>query len=133
MRHQGDTYSYAAAVGGFEYTLYQVSDSSADVGLLLEYQYDGRDELEPVTIADNDVFVGTRLALNDIQDTAVLAGVAYDVDTGETFVNIEAERRFGVDWFAELRVRAFSGAKTGNTTYWLQRDDYIELIVARYF
>ena len=43
-----------------------------------------------MTINDNDVFVGTRLALNDIQDTAVLAGVAYDTDIGETFVNIEA-------------------------------------------
>ena len=79
------------------------------------------------------MFVGTRLALNDIHDTAVLAGVAYDVDTGETFVNIEAERRFGDDWFAELRVRAFSGAEQGDTTYWLQKDDYVQLSVARYF
>jgi hypothetical protein len=27
----------------------------------------------------------------------------------------------------------FSGAEQGNTTYWLQRDDYIQLSVARYF
>ena len=101
--------------------------------MLLEYQYDGRDEFEPVTINDNDVFVAARLALNDTQDTAVLAGVAYDVDTGETFVNIEAERRFGDDWFAELRVRAFSGAEQGDRTYWLQKDDYVQLSVARYF
>jgi len=125
--------SFLAAVGGFEYTMYQVSESSADIGLLLEYQYDGRDEFEPVTINDNDVFVGTRLALNDIQDTAVLAGVAYDTDTGETFVNIEAERRFGDNWFGELRVRAFSGAEQGDTTYWLQQDDYVQLSVSRYF
>jgi hypothetical protein len=86
-----------------------------------------------VTIADNDVFVGTRLALNDIQDTAVLAGFSYDTDTGETFVNIEAERRFGDGWFAELRVRAFSGAEQGDTTYWLQQDDYVQLSISRYF
>jgi hypothetical protein len=129
----GATHSFAAAVGGFEYTMYQVAQTSADVGLILEYQYDGRNELEPVTIADNDVFVGTRLALNDVQDTAVLAGVAYDVETGETFVNIEAERRFGEDWFGELRVRAFSGARQGDATYWLQRDDYLQLSISRYF
>ena len=127
------SHSFAAAVGGFEYTMYQVSDSSADIGLLLEYQYDGRDEFEPVTINDNDMFVGTRLALNDIQNTAILAGVAYDVDTGETFINIEAERRFGDNWFGELRVRAFSGAEQGDTTYWLQKDDYVQLSIARYF
>lgn len=125
--------TFAAAVGGFEYTFYQVSESSADVGLLLEYQYDGRDEFEPITAADNDVFFGTRLALNDVQDTALLAGVSYDVETGETFVNIEAERRFGDDWFAELRVRAFSGAELGDRTYWLQQDDYVQLSIARYF
>jgi len=133
IARDGYSDSFAAAVGGFEYTLYQVGDSSADVGLLLEYQYDGRDEFEPVTINDNDVFVAARLAFNDIQDTAVLAGVAYDTDTGETFVNIEAERRFGDNWFAELRVRAFSGAKPGDTTYWLQNDDYVQLSIARYF
>ena len=44
---------------------------------------DGRNELEPITVNDNDIFVGTRFALNDIQDTALLAGVAYDVDTGD--------------------------------------------------
>jgi hypothetical protein len=133
IARDGASHSYAAAVGGFEYTMYQVSDSSADIGLLLEYQYDGRNELEPLTTADNDVFVATRLALNDIQDTAVLAGIGYDVDTGETFINIEAERRFGDDWFAELRVRAFSGAEQGDTTYSLQKDDYVQLSVARYF
>ena len=86
-----------------------------------------------MTIADNDVFVGTRLALNDMQDTAVLAAVSYDVDTGESFINIEAERRFGEDWFAELRVRAFSGAEPGNSTYWLQKDNYLQLNIARHF
>ena len=53
--------------------------------------------------------------------------------TGETFVNIEAERRFGDNWFAELRVRIFSGAEQGDTTYWLQSDDYVQLSIARYF
>ena len=110
-----------------------MGESSADIGLLLEYQYDGRDEFEPVTINDNDVFVAARLALNDINDTAVLAGLSYDTDTGETFINIEAERRFGDDWFAELRLRVFSGAEQGDTTFWLQQDDYVQLSVTRYF
>ena len=133
IARNGYSETFAAAVGGFEYTLYQVGESSADIGLLLEYQYDGRDEFEPVTINDNDVFVAARLALNDINDTAVLAGLSYDTDTGETFINIEAERRFGDDWFAELRLRVFSGAEQGDTTFWLQQDDYVQLSVARYF
>jgi len=133
IARDGVMHSFAAAVAGFEYTFYQVNDSAADVGLLLEYQYDRRNQFEPVTIADNDVFIGTRVALNDVQDTAVLAGVSYDADTGEIFVDIEAERRFGENWFAELRVRAFSGADPGDTTWWLQKDGHVLVNLTRYF
>ena len=133
IARDGYSHSYAAAVGGFEYSFYQVGDSSADIGLILEYQFDDRNEHEPATIADNDVFVGARLALNDVQDTSVLAGIALDIDTAETFINIEAERRFGEDWFAELRVRAFANAQPGDATYWLQSDDYVQLNVSWYF
>jgi len=129
----GYSHTFAAAVGGFEYTFYQVRQSAADIGLLLEYQYDGRNEVEPVTVNDNDVFVGTRLALNDTQDTSLLAGVAHDVKTGETFLNIEAERRFGEDIAFELRVRAFSGASPEDITYSVVRDDYVQLQIAKYF
>ena len=129
----GATHTFAAAVGGFEYTIYQVTESGADLGILFEYLYDGRNEFEPVTIADNDVFIGARLAFNDVQDASVLAGMSHDVETGETYVSVKAERRFGDDWLARLRVRAFSGATQGDATHWLQRDDYVQVSVSRYF
>ena len=129
----GFSETFAAAVGGFEYTYYQVYDSGADIGVLLEYQYDGRGNEEPVSIADNDMFVGARLAMNDTQDTAVLAGVGYDVDTGETFFNIEADRRIGGDYVVELRARMFSGAGKQDQTYTLANDDYVQLQLSRYF
>jgi hypothetical protein len=125
--------TFAAAVGGLEYTVYQVGESSADVGVLLEYQYDGRDRLEPVTVADNDVFAGARLALNDTQDTSVLAGIGYDLDTGEAFINVEADRRLGEDYVLELRLRAFSGASAQDPTFVLAEDDYLQLQLSRYF
>ena len=133
IARDGYSHTFAAAVGGFEYTLYQVRQSAADIGLLFEFQYDGRNELEPFTVNDNDIFFGTRLALNDTQDASVLAGVAYDVDTGETFLNIEAERRFGDDTAVELRIRAFSGASPHDSTYSVVRDDYVQLQIAKYF
>ena len=133
IARNGYAETFAAAVGGFEYTFYQVGRSAADVGVLLEYQYDGRNELEPFTIADNDIFVGTRLALNDIQDTSILAGIAYDTVTGETFFNVEAERRIGDSIALELRARAFSGAAPQDLTYAVVRDDYVQIQVAKYF
>lgn len=125
--------SFAAAVGGFEYTFYQVRETTADVGVLLEYQYDGRAATEPATIADNDLFAGARLALNDSQDTAILAGFALDLETGETLFNVEAERRLGNDYVIELRARFFTGAGPGELTWAVARDDYLQLQLSRYF
>lgn len=133
LLRDGYASTYLAAVGGFEFTRYRIAGSAADLGFLMEYQFDDRGPLEPVTIADNDVFMGTRLALNDAQDSSLLAGVAYDADTGETIVSIEAERRLGEDFLLELRARSFSGADPENATWALARDHYLEIQVSRYF
>ena len=125
--------SFTAAVGGFEYTFYQVADSAADIGALLELQYDGRDEDEPPTLADNDLFAGIRLALNDTQNTTMLAGMGYDLETSETYLNIEAERRLGEDTVLELRARIFTNANPGDTSYAIENDDYLQLQLSRYF
>ena len=125
--------SFLATVAGFEYTFYGVRESAADIGILVEALYDGRDADSPPTVFDNDVFVGTRLALNDAEDTSVLAGVAYDVDTGEIFLNVEAERRFGDSLSAELRLRSFAGAEPADASYSFERDDYLQLRLSWYY
>ncbi|WP_461517160.1 hypothetical protein [Porticoccus sp.] len=125
--------TFMASVAGFEYTFYQVNESDADIGILLEYQYDERSSQEPLTTADNDVFAGVRWSLNDAQDTALLAGVVVDKKTSETFFNVEAERRFGDSIFLELRLRAITNAEQDEPLYSFSRDDYIQLQLSRYF
>jgi len=125
--------SFLAAVGGFEYSFYGVRNSAADVGILMELLYDGRDENAPPTAFDNDVFVGARLALNDASDTSILAGFAIDTDSQETFFNLEAERRFGDNVSVELRLRAFANSEPNDAMYTLQRDDYLQLGLSWYY
>jgi hypothetical protein len=125
--------SFMAAVGGFEYTFYGVNDSSADVGVLIEYLYDDRNGLSPPSAADNDLFFGTRLALNDSDDTSVLAGVAVDLDTQEMFLNVEAERRFGDKLSVELQLRTFMNAEPGDALFAIEHDDYLQLRLSWYY
>lgn len=125
--------SFLAAVGGFEYTFYGVKNSSADIGVLLEYLYDGRNEISPPTGAENDLFVGTRLALNDADDTSVLAGVAVDLDTQELFLNIEAERRIGENLSVELQLRTFMNADPDDALFAVEQDDYLQLRLSWYY
>ena len=125
--------NFWAAVGGFEYTLYQIFDSSADLGLLLEYQYDGRNNISPASIADNDLFLAARYALNDINDSSVLAGVGIDIENNTTFLNIEAERRFGKSLSAELRIRVFTNVASNDLTSLFSNDDYVQLSLNWFF
>ena len=125
--------SFIAAVGGFEYTFYGINDSSADVGVLLEYLYDDRNQWSPPTASDNDLFIGARLALNDADDTSILAGVAVDLDTKELFLNIEAERRFGDQLSVGLQLRAFMNAEPGDALFTVAEDDYLQLRLSWYY
>ncbi len=128
---QGDR--FIAAVGGFEYTFYQILEKDWDLGILSEYQYDNRDASAPITTQDRDIFAGFRLALNDIQDSELLAGVSIDTKTGEKFFSLEAERRIGDNYDIELRARFFTGADRNEKTYPLEQDDYLQIRFSRYF
>ncbi len=129
---QGDF--FGAAVGGFEYTLYQVFKSSADLGLLLEYHIDDRNEGEtPVTIFDNDVFLGSRVAFNDPQDTSALLGSVLDTDTATTFVFFEAARRIGDTWKIEVEARIFANIDSADPSFSIQSDDFVNISIQRHF
>lgn len=123
---------YLAAVGGFEYTFFDLGGSGLDLGILAEYLWDERGERATTPFAD-DLFVGSRLALNDVQSTALLVGAVVDLDSDATFINVEGSRRLGDRYELELRLRAFTGAEAGDPLASLQDDDYLELTLKRYF
>lgn len=132
----GQGNDFGAIVAGLEYTFYGVTESGADLGMLAEYLYDGRDSnpsLAPPTLTDNDVFVGNRYALNDIQDTQILAGGIIDIDNGSTAALLEASRRFGDNWIAEIETRIFLNADSADLLASFADDDSLTLRVTRYF
>ena len=123
---------YAAAVGGFEYTIASAFRSTWDVGLLAEYLWDERGKISPSPF-QNDVFVGTRLAANDIAGTELLAGGIIDLDRDAWFVNLEASRRIGNSAKLVLELRMFSGSDEADPISAFRRDDYVQLEYIHYF
>ncbi|MEM9239340.1 MAG: hypothetical protein AAGB07_05115 [Pseudomonadota bacterium] len=98
---------FFAAVGGFEYTLFDLGGSGRDLGLIFEYIHDGRDQImSPATPFDDDIFLGTRLTWNDVQDTELLAGAIVDVDGGGSQFSVEFQRRIGEKNLLEVELRA---------------------------
>lgn len=128
--------TFAAAVGGLEYTFYGVSEAGADLGVLVEFQYDGRSSdplIAPGSIADNDVMLGMRLSMNDAEDTSLLAGVVTDVEDASMSGVLEATRRFGSNWVGEIEGRFFMNVDEDNLAYGFRRDSHVMLRLTRYF
>ncbi|MEM8916527.1 MAG: hypothetical protein AAGC83_11855 [Pseudomonadota bacterium] len=128
---QGDT--FGAMVGGFEYTEFQVFDTDADLGLLAEYLYDGRDDDAPLTTFQNDLFFGARVTLNDIEDTALLAGAVVDLEYGSVSGRLEAERRFGDSWKGEIEVQIFGHVAEDDPGRAFENDSFALLRLTRFF
>jgi hypothetical protein len=119
---------FAAVVGGLEHTFFGVLKTRADLGLLAEYLYDGRNpDTAPPTSAEDDFFVGTRLTLNDEQDTAFLAGAVIDRTSQATLLFVEAERRLGERWKLELEGRFFINVPDDDPIAAIRDDDFVKL------
>ncbi|MEM7540197.1 MAG: hypothetical protein AAF384_01290 [Pseudomonadota bacterium] len=132
LRREGQGDTYLAAVGGFEYTFVGAFDTAMDVGVLSEYHIDDRwrDALSPF---NNDLFVGSRLAVNDAADTQFLGGLFSDLYGNGYFLNLEASRRFGDYWKLELEARFFLDIKPADPLAPIARDDYVLIELFRYF
>ena len=122
-------------MAGFEYTFFQVMETDADIGLLGEYLYDGREDAPtaPPTLFDDDVFVGARLTLNDTQDTALLLGLVVDVNNQSTMKFVELERRLGDGWTFELEARLFNDVDDNDALNNFRDDDFVTLRSTRHF
>lgn len=132
LTRSGEGERFSAMVGGFEYTFFGVNDTAADVGILFEYHRDDRGADAPPTSLDDDIFVGARLALNDVPDTQFLAGVIADRFKDEQSYFVEASRRLNNNYKVELEARFFSGRQTPFAAA-LRTEDFIQLRLVRFF
>nr|WP_299073717.1 hypothetical protein [uncultured Allomuricauda sp.] len=128
-----DAQDFMALVAGLEYTFSNIDGNGLDIGFLTEYLYDERDELS-LNALQNDIFFGSRLAFNDIQDTSILIGGVADLESSSKIFSLEASRRFGSNWRAEIETRIFSAIGDeelilGN----FREDSFLRLTISRFF
>lgn len=134
MMRTGHGKRFYAGVAGFEHTFYGVAESAADIGFLVEYLYDGRDpRFAPPSIANNDIFAGIRIAMNDTQDSTVLLGGSWDYRSYAGFINLEAERRLTDHLKLEVNGRFFVNAPANDPLAAIRNDDFFELTINYFF
>jgi len=146
IRRSGFGDRFHAFNAGFERTLVGVLGTRADLGLVVEYLYDERGDAAFDTLFERDVALGTRWSFNDAADSQALAGFIIDRRTQERVFSLEASRRLGDAWLLALESRLFGGASAparheppslemslDRKSAFLQRDDYFQLELTRYF
>lgn len=132
LHRDSDRERFAAVQAGFEYTLYGIRESAADLGLLLEYGWDERGE-GGNSVAQNDIYLGARLTLNDANDTAILMGASYDRDFSTRTFLVEASRRLNDNWTVALEALIFNASDTADPAAAIEEDDRLQLTLERYF
>ena len=124
--------AYNALVGGFEYTFFGILDSSADIGAIVEYNYNDASRQQR-GVFDRDLFVGARFALNDAESTEFLAGILYDTEKGSQNFRVEASRRVGESWKASLELAVFNNVAADDPMSALANDSYLLVDMAYFF
>ncbi len=121
-----------AAASGFEYTFFGVADSNADLGVVLEYQFDDRSGARQ-RVAQNDIVAGLRWAFNDLDGSSLLVLVGQDLEHNNRFFSLEMDRRMTDKWKFEVQARFFSSIEENTPEYSTREDDYVQLEFRRYF
>jgi hypothetical protein len=131
--YRDSLHHHTGVVTGFEYTVVGALGSVWDVGLIAEYLYDSRGN-NSQTIGQNDMFLGTRLALNDADSTEILFGVTQDLDNSDVYnAKLEASSRLTNHLSWRIDGWLFENDTPDDLLYFGRKDDFIEVSLEYYF
>ena len=134
ITRSGDDFRrFQALVAGLEYTLYQIADTNADLGLIAEYNYDNRGTNTPLTIFQKDAFLGGRWAANDSEDTSAILGMVIDLDDGTRSFKGGFNRRLENGLSLNLQFSALGYSNPANAQDGFRRDDFLAISLKQYF
>jgi len=105
LYRDADSGGFYAWTGGFEYTLVGIAGGISDLGVVAEALYDQRGDTS-ATPFNHDAFLA---------------------------LNVEGSRRLGQDWKLSLQLRAWLNVAPQDLQHPFNRDDYLQLELARYF
>ena len=117
---------------GTEYTFSGVAGTGMDLGLLSEWSYDTREAMA-TTPLQNDLAVGLRLGLNDVEGTELLFAFAQDVEIHSQFFFLEASTLLSEHWRLTADLRMFFSGDTEDPLFAIRRDDFARIALAYHF
>lgn len=82
---------------------------------------------------ENDIFIGTRFTMNDVDSTDFLAGIIYDLESSTAIGSFEGSTRFGESLRVSVNLYILTTVPEDSSFYYSRRDDQIEVKAQWYF
>ena len=123
---------YSSFVLGGEYAFYSVFGSALDITVLTEWCYDERG-VRSTTKFENDLFLGARLAFNDVQGTELLVSTLQGTDHDSRVFSLELNRRLSDHWSMSVEAIALRELDPTDILYETRRDSFVEVGVVYSF
>lgn len=131
IRRSSKFQTFNAFATGLEYTFQNIKFTGIDIGVLTEYLFDSRG-LRATTALDNDIFIGTRIALNDVQNTTFLVSGIFDLKRKSKIWGIDASRRLPNSWKLALEVRLLTDIPQGELISFFQQDGFSQIRLTKF-
>ena len=129
IHRKSDIESLQAYVSGIEYSFYSISQSKIDIGIIAEYINDEREQI----LLNNELLIGARLSLNDLQNTRFLLLAGKDLETGSKFFSLESSSRLYSNFTINFNARAIIEPPQQDIAFTLEDDNFIEIEGKYYF
>ena len=118
-----------SAAGGLEYTYYGLNNSSQDLGLIIEYLFDDRNDYP----FNNEGSIGLRWTRNDINSSALLVGSIIDLDGNSNQFFIEYEQRLKNEFKIFVEAIISGSINSSDYNYAFKDDSNFKIKIAKYF
>ena len=130
LHRRGESGDFGAWVYGFEYTFFQAFGNTADIGVVVERLEDKRPRRGlPVQVFDDDLFLATRIALNNTSDTNLLVGAYLDRDTSERIFRLEISHRLSDQFSLAVTASAFDSKRATQPLFFIRDDDFLSVTI----
>ena len=115
--------------GGTEYTIYGLRETTSDLGIIVEYTFDDRNDFA----FNNEGVLALRWTKNDIKSTSLLAGLVADMSGSSNRFFAEFEQRIRDDLKVFIDMSINGEIDADDFTYAFEEDSQLTLKIAKYF
>lgn len=125
--------SFNAAIIGGDQTFYNAFGGDGTLVAAVEYHYDDRSDRQPVTIYDDDLFLGVNYAHNDTSDTKMDFGLFVDLNEASKIYTMSISRRLGDRFRVGLTANHILSDSDTDPLASADNDSYFEMSVSTFF